>query len=70
MVQLQWSVIAISLAEAINQNTVNHGAGKAFNVVTPVKEYSNTSIAINGTTIQAQGSMEEFIAAANNELLK
>lgn len=62
--------IAISLAEAINQNTVNHGVtAEAFNVVTTtVKEYSNTSIAINGTTIQAQGSMEEFIAAANNEL--
>ena len=62
--------IAIALAEAINQNTVNHGVtAEAFNVVTTtVKEYSNTSIAINGTTIQAQGTMEEFIAAVNNEL--
>ena len=62
--------VAIALAEAINQNTVNHGVtAEAFNVVTTtVKEYTNTSIAINGTTVQAQGSMEEFIEAVNNEL--
>ena len=64
--------VAISLAEAINQNTVNHGVtAEAFNVVTTtVKEYSNTSIAINGTTIQAQGSMEEFIDLLMIKFLK
>ena len=62
--------VAIALAEAINQNTVNHGVtAEAFNVVTTtVKEYTNSSIAINGTTVQAQGTMEDFIKAVNNEL--
>ena len=64
--------VAIALAEAINQNTVNHGVtAEAFNVVTTtVKEYSNTSIAINGTTVAAKGSMEEFIEAVNNEVFE
>jgi len=62
--------VAISLAEAINQNTVNHGVtAEAFNVVTTtIKEYSNTSIDINGTTITAKGSMEKFIAAVNDQI--
>ena len=62
--------VAISLAEAINQNTVEHGVtAEAFNVVTTtIKEYSNSSIAINGTTITAQGSVEKFIEAVNNQI--
>ena len=62
--------VAISLAEAINQNTVKHGVtAEAFNVVTTtIKAYSNSSIAINGTTITAQGSVEKFIEAVNNQI--
>ena len=62
--------VAISLAEAINQNTVKHGVtAEAFNVVTTtIKEYSNASIAINGTTITAKGSVEKFIEAVNNQI--
>ena len=61
---------AIALAEAINKNTVEHGVtAEAFNVITTtVKEYANTSISINGITVAAKGSMDDFIAAVNDEL--
>ena len=49
---------------------MNHGVtAEAFNVVTTtIKAYSNSSIAINGTTITAKGTMEKFIAAVNDQI--
>ena len=49
---------------------MEHGVtAEAFNVVTTtIKEYSNSSIAINGITVAAKGSMEKFIEAVNDQL--
>ena len=61
---------AIALATKINTNTGKHGVtAEAFNVVTATSNvYTAEDVTINNVTVQSRATIEEFIAAVNDEV--
>ena len=61
---------AIALATKINTNTGKHGVrAEAFNVVTAKSNvYQAAAVTINNVTVQSRATLEEFIAAVNEEV--
>jgi flagellin len=59
---------AAALAVKINENTGEHGVtATAFNEVVATM-YASGSIEINGTTIAARATVQEFVSAVNDEI--
>ena len=59
---------AAALAVKINENTGEHGVtATAFNEVVATM-YAAGDVDINGTTVTSRGSVQEFIAAVNDEI--
>ena len=59
---------AAALAVKINENTGEHGVtASAFNEVVATM-YSAGDVAINGTTVTSRATIQEFVAAVNDEI--
>ena len=59
---------AAALAVKINENTGEHGVtASAFNEVVATM-YSAGDVAINGTTVTSRATVQEFVAAVNDEI--
>jgi flagellin len=57
-----------AIAVKINENTGSHGVtARAFNTIT-ASAYSSASVAINGTTITAQNTINDFVNAVNDQV--
>ena len=61
---------AKALEVKINENTGAHGVvARAFNEVkAATTTYTSSNVVINGTTIQARATKEDFVAAVNDEI--